>query len=119
MRLRMLVLAAGLLWPASGSSQQGRFFATGNDLFRFCSAGVATSQSICNGYVAGVVDTLGVFDAIGVTKITCVEPNVSNEQVKQVVVQYLTAHPETRHLGAAGEVVQALQKAFPCTEQAH
>jgi len=119
MRLRTLVLTAGLLWPVSVSSQQARFFATGNDLFRFCSAGVATSQSLCNGYVAGVVDTVGVFQAIGVTKITCVELNVTNEQVKQIVVQYLTAHPETRHLGAAGEVVQALQKAFPCMEQAH
>jgi Rap1a immunity proteins len=119
MRLRAIVIAAGLLWPVSVSSQQTRFFATGNDLFRFCSDGAATSQSLCNGYVAGVVDAVGVFEAIGVTKITCVVSNASNEQVEQIVVQYLTAHPEIRHLGAAGVVVQALQKAFPCKERAH
>ena len=55
MRLKTLVLATSLLWPVSVSSQQARFFATGNDLFRFCSAGGATSESLCNGYVAGVV----------------------------------------------------------------
>ena len=120
MPLKVLVLATGLLWPVSVSSQQARFFATGNDLFRFCSAGGATSESLCNGYVAGVVDTVGVFEAIfGVTKITCVEKNVSNEQVKQIVMQYLTAHPETRHLGAAGLVFAALQPAFPCKEPVH
>jgi hypothetical protein len=56
MRVRTLVLATVLLWPVSVSSQQARFFAAGNDLFRFCSAGVATSEGLCNGYVAGVVD---------------------------------------------------------------
>ena len=123
MRLMALVLAAGLLLPVPVSSQTGTvpalFSTSGNELFRSCTDGFATSRSLCNGYVAGVADTIEAMNSWGVTTTVCLQEHVSNEQIKDIVTQYLTAHPETRHLGAAGLVVHALHNAFPCKEQAH
>jgi hypothetical protein len=39
---------------------------------------------------------------------------VKTEQVRDVVVQYLNAHPEKRHEPAAARTLIALQAAFPC-----
>jgi hypothetical protein len=39
---------------------------------------------------------------------------IAADQVRDVVMQYFTAHPDIRNLAAAGEAVWALQAAFPC-----
>jgi hypothetical protein len=61
-----------------------------------------------------VVDTLGVFNVMGATKIACVQQSTTNDRVKDTVMQYLAAHPGTRDFAAAGEGLMALQAAFPC-----
>ena len=117
MRLRALVLAVGLLLPVSVFSQtvqQGLVLVTGNELFRYCSDRSGASQNVCGAYVAGVEDAVEVFNGIGAGKIACLQLHVTNDQLKDIVMQYLTAHPEARHLSAAGEVMLALQGAFPC-----
>jgi hypothetical protein len=118
MRLTVLLVAAGLLWPipvfSETTTDDAVSFVLGKDLFGFCSDRSANSQSFCNGYLAGVADALGVFNAMGVGKIACLQPNTPNDQVKDIVVQYLTAHPEKRDLDAAGEALIALQAAYPC-----
>jgi hypothetical protein len=57
MRLRILVLAAGLLWPVSSFSQgpgQEYFFKTGNVLLENCSAPPSSAPYIaCFSYIAG------------------------------------------------------------------
>ena len=117
MRLTALVLAAGLLWPipvlSETSTHDTVALVLGNDLFGFCSDSSANAQSFCNGYLAGVADALSVVDTMGV-KTACLQLNIANEQVKNIVMQYLTAHPEKRDLAAAGQDLMALQAAFPC-----
>jgi hypothetical protein len=44
----------------------------------------------------------------------CLPKDIAPEQVRDVVVQYLTAHPETRHVAAASQALLALEAAFPC-----
>jgi Rap1a immunity proteins len=117
MRLTALVLAAGLLWPIPVLSETTTHdtvaLVLGKDLFGFCSDRSANSQSFCNGYLAGVADALSVVNTLGV-KTACLQLNIANEKVKDIVVQYLTAHPEKRDLAAAGQGLMALQAAFPC-----
>jgi hypothetical protein len=117
MRLTALVVAAGLLWPIPVFSETTTHdtvsFVVGRDLFGFCSNRSANSQSFCNGYLAGVADALSVVNTMGV-KTACLQLNIANEQVKDIVMQYLTAHPEKRDLAAAGQGLMALQAAFPC-----
>jgi hypothetical protein len=118
MRLTALVVAAGLLWPISAFSETTTYdavvFVLDKDLFAFCSDRSPNSQSFCNGYLAGVADALGVFNAMRADNIACLQTNITNGQVKDIVMQYLTAHPEKRDLDAAGEALIALQAAFPC-----
>lgn len=61
MRLRVLVLAAGLLWPVSSFSQDhvSQSFETGYQLYEDCNAALGSPQNIfCMGYVMGVSDSL-------------------------------------------------------------
>jgi hypothetical protein len=46
----------------------------------------------------------------------CIPQHVKTEQVRDVVVQYLAAHPEIRHEAAGGHALLALQAAFPCKQ---
>jgi hypothetical protein len=120
MRLRMLVLAAGLLWPVSVNSETIPIaaFLNGNDLFHVCSDGRDVVRQICEAYVEGVADTVMGVTALKANGLerpsTCLPKGIPPEQVKDVVMQYLTAHPATRHQAAASEAWSALQAAFPC-----
>jgi hypothetical protein len=44
----------------------------------------------------------------------CLPVNSSLEQSRDVVVRFLRAHPELRHLVAVSLVARALAEAFPC-----
>jgi len=118
MRLTVLLVAAGLLWPIPVFSETTTHdtvsFVLGKDLFGFCSDRSANSQSFCNGYLAGVADALGVFNTMRVGKMACLQLNTTNDQVKEIVMQYLTAHADKRDLAVAGEALMALQAAYPC-----
>jgi hypothetical protein len=94
-------------------------FVNGNELFRVCSDDHDVAQVYCKAYVAGVMDAIfgvNAMKANGYTiPSTCPpEEHLAPDQVKDLVVQYLTAHPATRHHAAAGEAWHALLAAFPC-----
>jgi hypothetical protein len=104
-----MVVAAGLLWPVAAISQDGsNYFVTGNLLYDQCTASSETTRALCLSYVGGATDA---FDIDGTV---CVPRGVTVPQVKDVIVNYLTAHPEHRHLPAAALIVTALGQAFPC-----
>jgi hypothetical protein len=112
----MLVLAAGLLWPASAFSQadQVTTFLTGNQLYEYCTSQTnVVAKTMCLGYVAGTFDTL---DAMG---MTCRPNEVTMGQAQDMITNYLRDHPETRHLNGADLVGAVLAKTFPCKKQAH
>ena len=123
------VMVVALFWSASVFSQAPqqappidvKNFATGNDLYRLCSEGrVEGRNNFCTGYVEGVsdaVDLVNTLTAHGMYPRVCLPPaeqKVAVEQVRDIVVQWLTAHPERRHQDAAGEALWALMTAFPC-----
>jgi hypothetical protein len=120
MRLRVLVLAVGLLWPISVFSAFPMVsFENGNDLLQVCSDGRDVFQSYCKGYAVGVVDAAMAVNAMKANGFAipsaCIsaDEHIKSEQVRDVVVQYLTAHPEIRHQAAAGHALVALSAAFP------
>jgi hypothetical protein len=82
----------------------------GNQVLTACTS--AKTHDYCIGYVTGVVD--GIFYAEGTKQHICPEPGVLTQQVRDVVINYLKAHPEHRHAGAAGLVFNALYEKFPC-----
>src|SRR5690348_3802091 len=119
MRLMALVVSGAFLWPVSVFSaiSMGRF-ELGNDLLGVCSDDHHFNQAYCKGYAVGVADALMAANAMKANGYevpsACIPNNVKSEQVRDVLVQYLNAHPEKRHEPAAGHALLALQAAFPC-----
>jgi hypothetical protein len=134
MRLRVLVLTAALLlWPVSVFSETPELdltrppnpqqrnldvdtFVSGNELFRICHD---SAQGDCRAYVMGVTDSFMVANALKASGLAIPsfcppKGHLVPEQVRDIVVQYLTAHPATRHTAATHEALAALQAAFPC-----
>jgi hypothetical protein len=110
MRVRLLVLAAGLLWPVSGFSQP--VFLSGNMLYGDCTADQGSSDmAFCSGYVQGLSDALQSL------KMMCAPKEVTAGQMRDVIVHHLSDHPEKRQFGAISEAGLALTNAFPCNKQ--
>ena len=109
------VMAVALFWSASVFSQSFTIgaFETGNKLLEACSDGHDITQGYCKGYAVGVADAISAVNAI---PSVCIprEQKVTTEQVRDVVVKDLAAHPETGHQTAAGHALLRLQAAFPC-----
>lgn len=72
-------------------------------------------EAWCAGYVVGVVDTLNLYDTTGERRI-CLPQTATGDQVRDIVMRYLTEHPESRHLDGAGGAALALEAAFPCKQ---
>ena len=83
----------------------------GNELYRLCQE---TGQSVwlCTGYVVGAADADIVL--LGGKGLLCVRPTVTPQQLKDIVIAYLTRHPETRDSPASLLVDAALIIAFTC-----
>ena len=116
------VMAVILFWSASAFSEfpMGSF-ETGNDLFQFCSDSRSIYfENYCKGYAVGVADAAMAVNAMKANGYpipsVCLPAgeHVKSEQIRDVVVQYLAAHPEIRHQAAGGHALVALQAAFPC-----
>jgi Rap1a immunity proteins len=111
MRVRALVVAAGLLWPVSVFSQElYGAFRSGNDLYQKCidQAGDMFGQGYCAGYMVGAADAF-TYDGI-----LCLPPGVTEGQLEEVVLTYVRAHSEARHYAGSSIVRRVLEVAFPC-----
>jgi hypothetical protein len=90
-------------------------FEGGNELYQKCGA----NRVYCLGYVGGVSDAIsageGSTGPISTHALCLPGPGrVSQGQELDVVLQFLTQHPELRQYGAAYLVARALSEAFPC-----
>src|SRR6516164_8463391 len=110
------VMAVALFWSASVFSQSFTIgaFETGDKLLEACSDGHDITQGYCKGYAVGVADAMKA-NGMAIPSV-CIpqREKVTTEQVRDVVVKDLAAHPETGHQTAAGHALLRLQAAFPC-----
>ena len=113
MSVRKAVLAAAF---AVSSSPALANYLTGKDLYGDCSKPQGSfSQGFCSGYISGVVDAIEHYQVgKGAEKSVCVPKEASIGQVKEVVVRYLTQHPDERNYTASSLVWDAVRNAFPC-----
>jgi hypothetical protein len=95
-------------------SGDGPAFLNANDLYIKLSANDATTLLVGVAYVAGVADagSGGTVQSGGWR--FCLQPNMTQVQIADVVKLWLDRHPEKRHFGAAGVVAHALEESFPC-----
>ncbi|QDZ06400.1 hypothetical protein FPZ24_02020 [Sphingomonas panacisoli] len=96
------------------ASSMGTFY-TGNKLYKLCTAPPGDSDvGLCLGLVGGASDMLAAIQGIAGGSSVCTSSNVTLGQEKDVVVKYLSDHPEVRDRSAASIVLVALSQAFPC-----
>jgi hypothetical protein len=112
-------MALAILFPGTALSQVpqlGSYF-TGNQALSACDTNNAMNTTHCTGYVAGVVDAILLYQSLPfVADKVCIPHGVPEIQAKDVVVQYLKAHADQRHLPAAQSALAALTAAFPCNK---
>ncbi len=68
----------------------------------------------CFMYIAGATQTLVLNDDTETMTSPCPGKGVTEEQITDVVIKWLTDHPEKRDLPAPYIVMKALNEAFPC-----
>jgi hypothetical protein len=111
--MRLMALVAGTLLLFCISQNVNAAFKTGKALYDDCTSDSRPKRTLCRGYVAGISDAR---EELG---LICPAKSVDVRQMIDVVVKYLSDHPEDRHYTASDKVGLALEKAFPCKEQAH
>jgi len=84
-------------------------FESGNTLLANCqSANNSYDRAYCDGYSAGVIDTLSTL------KMICPPVGATDQQVSDIIVNYLVAHPEWRHLSAPVLAELVTLAVWPC-----
>jgi hypothetical protein len=115
MRLRVLVLAAGVLCPASGLAEEPfPTFVSGNKLLEMCTPVQLPS---CYSYIEGVADALqSTFSGQHTQQhaFFCLPQGATTKQLADLTINHLRDHPEQRQYVASANVALALANAFPC-----
>ncbi len=127
--------ATALFLAAAQTSPTYSQTTSGNKLLDSCTSENDIGKlSFCVGYIVGEIEgqNLGAFlfslmveagmSADEFTEFAnrfifqhCIPPNVTNGQLKDVVVQYLIVNPAVRHESARSLVLEAYREAFPCS----
>ena len=112
----VIVLAAAAL--AGAAAQDG---ASGLALLRDCeevlrASGDPVRASRCNGIVRGAARTLALLQRDGrlADAPVCLPDDTPDPRLVQVVVGYLSEHPDELHLPDVRLVMAALGAAYPC-----
>lgn len=108
----LITLASFAMAPQSAFAEVGQM-ATGNDVLDTCSSSIAANQSMCFGYIEGLVrrDDLARWMAPA-SAYLCDFPGVTRGQTYDVIIRYLRDHPETRHHDGASLSLTAMRLAF-------
>jgi hypothetical protein len=121
MKLKV-ALAAAFLTVATNVPAFAR---DGDELLAEClSKAGSLAEKQCESYVLGVVEGANALstsmrllhpESASYPKLFCAE-TATPEELTRATKEYLQKNPNTRHFGAASEVMLALQQSFPSSE---
>lgn len=135
MRKVLSAISLGLAFAATTPEHAAAQQISGNDLFTACQeVEDMVKLGFCVGYLIGATEgqSWGAFlvlnqiaptdgtgeanDRINFFLRHCVPAEASNQQLRDVAMQYLEQNPASRHQPARGLIWQAYMNAFPCEE---
>ncbi|HEX4737885.1 MAG TPA: Rap1a/Tai family immunity protein [Allosphingosinicella sp.] len=100
--------------PAPAPAQSGLAIpvrVTARALLGVCSE----NQGACLTYVLGAVDSYVASSVVNFGRpYLCFPPQVTNQQIANVAVAYMRAHPEAQDSNAGLVVIQGVATSFPC-----
>ena len=119
-RFHLVALAATMAGMLLGPQAVLADFLDGNELLDRCSVSELDNlryqkTAMCQGYVSGALDMLDFIGDGGEEKV-CPSGRVTVGQAVDVMINYLQAHPDRRHLPGSILVVLAMRQAFACPE---
>ena len=87
---------------------------SGNYVLRYCKPHLDFGYGRCMGMIEAVTDLMRDDDLKPIGGTVCMSEHVTRQQMVQVVVKYIEAHPENMHQPFVGLAMVALYKAWPC-----
>ena len=132
MKARYVILFAATLATSMVSQTEGGM--DGGTLLNICTSEDALQKGYCIGYMVGYREGkslnpskaimprgLGSLNAeedsgLSDTQIeeSCVFPRLPHHQIRDVVINYIIQHPDTRNDSASSIITESLRVAFPC-----
>jgi len=110
-----LVLQVALqVGPVDAAAASEEAFLSGKDLQELCKGGDAA----CTTYVMGVLDAVNLMESRSGGSSAFCAPEITSDEVTDVVTKHLKRHPARWESPAATLVVEALTEAFPCDGKA-
>jgi hypothetical protein len=112
-KLSLLAILLLTLTTSQGVADTGSFVG-GNDLYEACRSDYSGDFGKCIGYVQGIADAAATLANSGDAKCLFAIPRgVTAGQIRDVVVKWLTDHPQDRHYTASSLAISAFIDAFP------
>ena len=119
------VLGVLLVLAAAGPAYAERFSALdGNKLVSICTGRDKGVQGDCTAYIEGISDTASFYQRVRpadgskggkLPAYICVPTAVTGVQMREAVVAWAKAHPDTLKLQASGVVLRALHETYKCS----
>lgn len=89
-------------------------FETGNTLLAKCRNKAPEYSLACTAYIVGAVDGIKKDVFIGRARPTCWPVQMMADEVRKIVIDYLTRYPDQRNAPASVLVSVALNSRYPC-----
>jgi Rap1a immunity proteins len=106
--LTIVAVTAILVARTAAANDTSVTIETGNTLLDHCQSANNADRVYCRGYSGGVIDTLSSLHKI------CPPVGEIPQQVSDIIVNYLIAHPERRQEPASWLAYAAFLAVWPC-----
>ncbi len=122
--MKLLFGTLFVLAAAAGSAHAERFSAIdGGRLIGLCAGRDRAVVAECTAYINGVSDAASFYQNLRpadgskggkLPAYICLPTTITGVQMREAVVGWARAHPESQHLQASGVVLRALHETFKC-----
>nr|WP_235181756.1 Rap1a/Tai family immunity protein [Sphingobium sp. HDIP04] len=108
------IAVSGMAAIPIAAPAQNYMFETGTTLLAKCRNKAPEYGLACTAYIVGAVDGIKKDVFIGRAKPNCWPAQLNAEEVKRIVLAYLTRYPDQRQAPASVLVSVALNEQYPC-----
>jgi Rap1a immunity proteins len=112
MKIKFLFLFALAVLPQMLAAEKSPLdLSIGNALYAACTNKDDHFIIACHAYIEGATE--GYYETAEAVQSVAMPKGVSYGQIDDVAINYLTKHPEKRHMRSALLIIQALHEAWP------
>ncbi len=95
------------------SAEEKSYFLTSKTLLTYCQSSLPLEDGICQGYLAGIADSIYSGHQSNFVAI-CIPKGINSSDLKKIFVEYATNFPEFFERAADGLITDAYARKFSC-----